>query len=86
MVTAQAQTYLLIDGANAIVNGVLWDGNADTWTPPAGLRAVRSDAVWQDGWRWDASRAVAYDPNPPPPAPPPKDVPSAPPQPGMDVL
>lgn len=73
------QTYILVDaapvdGGRRIVNAVMWDGNLDTWQPPAGLEAVLYAGPWKAGWLWDGTTAV--DPNPPAPddnAPPPID-------------
>ncbi len=45
------QNYCMIDAANNICeNVVMWDGNPDTWTPPAGylmlVQATTPAMVW----------------------------------------
>lgn len=30
-----SQNYLIIDASNVVVNCVMWDGNPETWEPPA---------------------------------------------------
>lgn len=77
-----ADTYILVDATDTVVNSALWDGDLNNWAPPAGLRAFRYDGVWHDGYKWDGAKA--YDPNPPPPEP---EIPaSAPPSEGMTVI
>jgi len=43
------QEYLIIEN-NVVTNNVVWDGNTDTWTPPAGsIAIIRSTApamIW----------------------------------------
>ncbi len=77
-----AETYLLVDANDNVVNAVVWDG-APGWQPSAGLRAVKFDGAWGDGWKWNG--IAAYDPNPAPP-PESRQPPSAPPVPGMTVV
>ncbi len=74
-------TYLLVDATDNIVSAIVWDGDEKNWQPPAGMRAIRYDGPWRDGWKWDGAKA--FDPNPPPPA---AEPPAAPSVPGMTVV
>lgn len=39
-------TYIIIDNDGGwLVNTVVWDGNLETWQPPAGTRAVPIEEV-----------------------------------------
>jgi len=44
------QNYLIIE-SNVVTNIVLWDGNPDTWQPPAGsiqlIDATTSALIWE---------------------------------------
>ena len=45
------QTYLIIE-SNVVTNAVAWDGNTQTWTPPADsiqlIQATTPAMVWQE--------------------------------------
>ena len=48
--------YALVE-SGGIVNVVLWDGNAETWSPPTGQQAIHipdgSNAAI--GWTWNGA-------------------------------
>lgn len=65
MVPVMENTYLLIDSNDEVVTSAVWDGVSD-WTPPLGLRIVKSvDGHWHTGYKYDHKTGKAYDPNPP---------------------
>jgi hypothetical protein len=43
--------YVLIKNG-VVVDSVEWDGNTETWLPPAGQQAIQSDTAGM-GWMWD---------------------------------
>lgn len=46
-----AQTYLLIDkNTNVCDNAVVWDGDTETWTPPANSLALAKDTTSSKVW------------------------------------
>lgn len=47
----EMQNYLMISPSNIVENVCVWDGNTDTWTPPAGYtmlpQATTPALVWK---------------------------------------
>lgn len=75
------RTWVVVDASGITVNSLLWNGDPGHWQPPPGCKAYPYDGVWHDGWKWDAKKKIAFDPNPPPPEPPPPANPK-----GMKVI
>ena len=50
------QNYLMIDlSVNTVENICLWDGNTETWQPPAGYLMLVQATTMALVWRWDAA-------------------------------
>ncbi len=47
------QNYCLINESNIVDNIVLWDGNTETWTPPASHTYVVQATTPSKDWVWD---------------------------------
>lgn len=63
------QNYCIVDIAtNIVVNVCVWDGDTNTWQPPAGTIAVQSDTAGI-GWIYDPATQTFTDPNSPAPEP-----------------
>lgn len=49
------QNYCMVNQtSNTCENVVLWDGNPDTWTPPAGFLMLPQATTPAMNWEWDA--------------------------------
>jgi hypothetical protein len=49
------QNYCMVnESSNICDNVVLWDGNTDTWTPPAGYLMLVQATTPAKTWVWDA--------------------------------
>lgn len=49
-----AQNYCMVNEAtNVCDNVVVWDGNPDTWTPPAGYLMLVQATTPAKTWGWD---------------------------------
>lgn len=59
----EANRYALVDGAQLVVNVILWDGNTSTWEAPAGTTAhlLPDDSLVGPGWTFDGE---GYSPPP----------------------
>jgi len=59
---------MVIDGT--VRNICLWDGNPETWTPPAGATMVLAAEGCTIGSTWDGTHFTPPPPPEPPPEPP----------------
>lgn len=51
-----AQNYLMINEATNVVDNVcVWDGNPDTWQPPAGYLMLVQATTMALVWLWDST-------------------------------
>jgi hypothetical protein len=55
VINMTVQNYLMINqDTNAVDNICLWDGNPDTWQPPAGYLVIPQATTMALVWMWDA--------------------------------
>lgn len=55
MISMTVQNYLMINQSTNVVDNVcLWDGNPDTWQPPAGYLMLAQSTTMALVWFWDA--------------------------------
>lgn len=54
MIDMTTQNYLMIyEATNIVENVCLWDGNSDTWQPPAGYLMMPQATTMGVIWFWD---------------------------------
>lgn len=54
MINMTTQNYLMINESTNVVDNVcLWDGNPDTWQPPAGYLMLIQATTMAVVWIWD---------------------------------
>ena len=53
-------TYLLIENGT-VINAVMWDGDPEKWSPPAGQTAIiqPSGSLAGIGWTYDGAKFTA---------------------------
>lgn len=55
VINMTVQNYLMIyESTNVVDNVCLWDGNPDTWQPPAGYLMLVQATTMALVWVWDA--------------------------------
>lgn len=53
------QNYCMVnEQTNVCDNLVLWDGNPDTWNPPAGYLMLIQDTTPAKNWVWDIENKI----------------------------
>lgn len=56
MINMTTQNYLMINESTNVVDNVcLWDGNPDTWQPPAGYLMLVQATTMALVWIWDSA-------------------------------
>lgn len=55
VISMTVQNYLMINQSTNVVDNVcLWDGNPNTWQPPAGYLMLAQSTTMALVWMWDA--------------------------------
>jgi len=55
VISMTVQNYLMINQSTNVVDNVcLWDGNPETWQPPAGYLMLVQSTTMALVWMWDA--------------------------------
>ena len=56
MINMTVQNYLMVNESTNVVDNIcLWDGNPDTWQPPAGYLMLVQATTMALVWIWDAA-------------------------------